>query len=144
MGCIFLRKPAHFQAPSVKTAMTQWLQLRLTGPLAWRSGQPGQMGNQAALTVESVPGSGSSTIFLGKCRTQPAVYMNTHTPTKHRSIAVLRACLRWVAPISIVFSLQACAVVAVADAAVTVVATGVSVTAKAVGAVAKAVIPGGE
>jgi hypothetical protein len=38
-------------------------------------------------------------------------------------------------------SLQACAVVAVADAAVTVVATGVKVTAKAVGAVADAVIP---
>ena len=41
-------------------------------------------------------------------------------------------------------SLQACAVVAVADAAVTVVATGVKVTAKAVGAVADAVIPGGD
>lgn len=38
-------------------------------------------------------------------------------------------------------SLQACAVVAVADAAVTVAATGVKVTAKAVGAVAEAVIP---
>ena len=38
--------------------------------------------------------------------------------------------------------LQACAVIAVADAAVTVVATGVKVTAKAVGAVASAVIPG--
>jgi hypothetical protein len=38
-------------------------------------------------------------------------------------------------------SLQACAVVAVADAAVTVVATGVKVTAKTVGAVADAVIP---
>ena len=41
-------------------------------------------------------------------------------------------------------SLQACAVVAVADAAVTVVATGVSITAKAVGAVADAVIPDGD
>ena len=41
-------------------------------------------------------------------------------------------------------SLQGCAVVAVADAAVTVVATGVKVTAKAVGAVADAVIPGGD
>lgn len=40
-----------------------------------------------------------------------------------------------------VLSLQACAVIAVADAAVTVVATGVKVTAKAVGAVADAVIP---
>ena len=45
---------------------------------------------------------------------------------------------------SVVFSLQACAVVAVADAAVTVVATGVKVTAKAVGAVADAVIPDGD
>jgi hypothetical protein len=41
----------------------------------------------------------------------------------------------------IIFSLQGCAVVAVADAAVTVIATGVKVTAKAVGAVADAVIP---
>ena len=51
-------------------------------------------------------------------------------------------CLRWVIGASVIFSLQACAVVAVADAAVTVVATGVKVTAKAVGAVASAVIPG--
>lgn len=41
-------------------------------------------------------------------------------------------------------SLQGCAVVAVADAAVTVAATGVSVAAKTVGAVANAVIPGGD
>ena len=33
------------------------VQFRLTGLPAWRSGQPGQVGNQAALTVESVPGS---------------------------------------------------------------------------------------
>lgn len=45
---------------------------------------------------------------------------------------------------SLILWLQACAVVAVADAAVTVVATGVKVTAKAVGAVADAVIPGGD
>lgn len=38
-------------------------------------------------------------------------------------------------------SLQACAVVAVADAAVTVVATGVKVAAKTVGAVVDVVIP---
>ena len=44
----------------------------------------------------------------------------------------------------LLLSLQGCAVVAVADAAVTVVATGVSVTAKAVGAVANAVIPDGD
>ncbi len=50
-------------------------------------------------------------------------------------------CLLTVA--SLVFSLQSCAVVAVADAAVTVVATGVKVTAKAVGAIADAVIPDG-
>ncbi|MDD2882461.1 MAG: hypothetical protein PHQ58_18710 [Rhodoferax sp.] len=49
--------------------------------------------------------------------------------------------LRLLAGISLVLTLQACAVVAVADAAVTVVATGVKVTAKAVGAVASAVIP---
>ena len=42
---------------------------------------------------------------------------------------------------SLVVALQACAVVAVADAAVTVVATGVKLTAKAVGAVADVVIP---
>ncbi len=50
--------------------------------------------------------------------------------------------LRWAAAASIALTLQGCAVVAVADAAVTVVATGVKVTAKAVGAVADAVIPG--
>jgi hypothetical protein len=49
--------------------------------------------------------------------------------------------LRLLTGISLVLTLQACAVVAVADAAVTVVATGVKVTAKAVGAVAEAVIP---
>ena len=36
------------------------VQFQLTGLPAWQSGQPGQVGNQAALTVESVPGSGSS------------------------------------------------------------------------------------
>ncbi|MCK9215310.1 hypothetical protein [Rhodoferax sp.] len=48
---------------------------------------------------------------------------------------------RWLLPACCIFSLQACAEVAVADAAVTVVATGVKVTAKAVGAVAGVVIP---
>jgi hypothetical protein len=52
-----------------------------------------------------------------------------------------RAVLRLAFGICLVLSLQACAVVAVADAAVTVVATGVKVTAKTVGAVADAVIP---
>jgi hypothetical protein len=51
------------------------------------------------------------------------------------------AALRLVLGICMLLSLQACAVVAVADAAVTVVATGVKVTAKAVGAVADVVIP---
>ncbi|OIP15493.1 MAG: hypothetical protein CO105_11980 [Comamonadaceae bacterium CG_4_9_14_3_um_filter_60_33] len=40
--------------------------------------------------------------------------------------------------------LQACAVVAVADAAVTVVATGVTVAAKTVGAVVDVVLPDGD
>ena len=31
--------------------------MRATGLPAWQSSQPGQVGNQAALTVESVPGS---------------------------------------------------------------------------------------
>jgi len=49
--------------------------------------------------------------------------------------------LRWLAGVSLVLTLQACAVVIVADAAVTVVATGVKVAAKTVGAVADVVIP---
>ena len=51
------------------------------------------------------------------------------------------AVVRMILIASLVLNLQACAVVAVADAAITVVATGVKVTAKAVGAVADAVIP---
>ena len=31
--------------------------MEATGLPAWQSSQPGQVGNQAALTVESVPGS---------------------------------------------------------------------------------------
>lgn len=58
--------------------------------------------------------------------------------------ATLKAGLRLAAVTCVALSLQACAVIAVADAAVTVVATGVKVTAKAVGAVASAVIPGGD
>jgi hypothetical protein len=58
--------------------------------------------------------------------------------------SMLKTGLRLVVLASIVFSLQACAVVAVADAAVTVVATAVTVTAKAVGAVADVVIPDGD
>jgi hypothetical protein len=56
--------------------------------------------------------------------------------------AALKTGLRLAAVTCVVLYLQACAVIAVADAAVTVVATGVKVTAKAVGAVASAVIPG--
>ena len=52
--------------------------------------------------------------------------------------------LRCIAGACLVLTLQACAVVAVADAAVTVVATGVKITAKTIGAVADAVIPGGD
>ncbi|WP_210547699.1 hypothetical protein [Rhodoferax sp. PAMC 29310] len=56
--------------------------------------------------------------------------------------ATLKTGLRFAAVTCVALFLQACAVIAVADAAVTVVATGVKVTAKAVGAVASAVIPG--
>jgi len=67
--------------------------------------------------------------------------------TTHPEVANQRgptAAGRWFAGVFLLLNLQACAVVAVADAAVTVVATGVKVTAKAVGAVASAVIPDGD
>ena len=64
--------------------------------------------------------------------------MNTPLPL---TLSTLHSAHKVVLGISMVLSLQACAVVAVADAAVTVVATGVNVTAKTVGAVADAVIP---
>ena len=54
----------------------------------------------------------------------------------------LKTPLRWALCVGVVWFLQACAVIAVADAAVTVVATGVKVTAKGVGAVAGALLPG--
>ena len=38
-----------------------------TGLPAWQSSQPGQVGNQAALTVESVPGSRLVTLLLASC-----------------------------------------------------------------------------
>lgn len=66
--------------------------------------------------------------------------MATNKPNKSR----LNLALRCIATVSVLLALQACAVVAVADAAVTVVATGVKITAKAVGAVADAVIPDGK
>ena len=61
--------------------------------------------------------------------------MNTPLPL---TLSTLHSAHKVVLGISMVLSLQACAV---ADAAVTVVATGVKVTAKTVGAVADAVIP---
>ena len=70
--------------------------------------------------------------------------MNTPAEDASKSQSTLKTVLRLVAGVSVILTLQACAVVAVADAAVTVVATGVKVTAKAVGAVADAVIPGGD
>jgi len=57
------------------------------------------------------------------------------------SLSTIAMAIKFIVGLSMVLSLQACAVVAVADAAVTVVATGVKVTAKTVGAVADAVIP---
>jgi hypothetical protein len=64
--------------------------------------------------------------------------MNTLTTRNHTFKAW---CFKWLVCIGLMLNLQACAVVAVADAAVTVVATGVKITTKAVGAVADAVIP---
>jgi hypothetical protein len=64
------------------------------------------------------------------------------TPQSAKAHTAFWSALRWTFGLGILLSLQACAVVAVADAAVTVVATGVKITAKAVGAVADAVIPG--
>ena len=54
----------------------------------------------------------------------------------------MKTLLRWSLHAGMALSLQACAVIAVADAAVTVVATGVKITAKGVGAVAGALLPG--
>ncbi len=69
-----------------------------------------------------------------------------HTPFApcRRRPSTLTFVVRWVFGVSLAITLQACAVVAVADAAVTVVATGVDITAKAVGAVADAVLPDSE
>jgi len=70
--------------------------------------------------------------------------MHTVFTPSRRFPSTLTFVLRWVFGISLVMALQACAVVAVADAAVTVVATGVKITAKAVGTVADAVLPDGK
>lgn len=70
------------------------------------------------------------------------IRMKNRPVTRPTLEAILKTGLRLAAVTCVILSLQACAVIAVADAAVTVVATGVKVTAKAVGAVASAVIPG--
>ena len=67
--------------------------------------------------------------------------MKLFMPRPYLPYSMLKIGLRSVVLVGIAISLQACAVVAVADAAVTVVATGVKLTAKAVGAVADVVIP---
>ena len=54
----------------------------------------------------------------------------------------LKTPLRWALCVGVALFLQACAVIAVADAAVTVVATGVKITGKGVGVVAGALLPG--
>jgi hypothetical protein len=63
-----------------------------------------------------------------------------NTPVKS-SLCATTVAHKLVLGVCMVLSLQACAVVAVADAAVTVVATGVKVAAKTVGAVTDVVIP---
>lgn len=67
--------------------------------------------------------------------------MNTPFVSPSFTMCTLKSGLRAAVVTCVVLSLQACAVITVADAAVTVVATGVKVTAKVVGAVADAVIP---
>lgn len=59
----------------------------------------------------------------------------------HRCAMPYKTGLQLLIATSLILTLQGCAVVAVADAAVTVVATGVKVTAKTVGVVADAVLP---
>jgi len=63
------------------------------------------------------------------------------TPAISPSLQPPQIALQADAGANLILALQACAVIAVSDAAGTVVATGVKVTAKAVGAVANAVIP---
>lgn len=70
--------------------------------------------------------------------------MNTPLIKSSLSMLQLKTSLRFVAVTCAALTLQACAVVAVADAAVTVVATGVKVAAKTVGAVADVVLPDGD
>jgi len=72
------------------------------------------------------------------------LWINTSLIESSLSMQKLKTFPRYVAVACVTLTLQACAVMAVADAAVTVVATGVKVTAKAVGAVVDAVIPDGD
>jgi hypothetical protein len=72
------------------------------------------------------------------------IRMKSRTIALFAPDATLKTRFKFAVIACVALSLQACAVIAVADAAVTVVATGVKVTAKAVGAVASAVIPGGD
>lgn len=59
-------------------------------------------------------------------------------------VSMISFFFKWVITVCLVITLQACAVVAVADAAVTVVATSVTIAAKTVGAVADVVLPDGD
>lgn len=81
-------------------------------------------------------------MLLTPAYTLGATLLNMHALTSKPAL-LLKTVLQLTFSASLILSLQACAVVAVADAAITVVATGVKVTAKAVGAVANAVIPDG-
>lgn len=67
--------------------------------------------------------------------------MKSSSARSTMSLHGLKSCHLLLVAASVILSLQACAVIAVADAAVTVVASGVRVTAKAVGAVVGAVLP---
>ena len=61
-----------------KNKAAMQLQYWLTGLPTWGSGQPGQVGNQAALTVEPVPGSGSSTSLLPRTIMKPSQALALH------------------------------------------------------------------
>lgn len=74
-------------------------------------------------------------------RNNPVLLEDSNEQASRQTESPLKTAVRLVIGVIIALTLQACAVVAVADVAVTVVATGVKVTAKAVGAVASAVIP---
>jgi hypothetical protein len=52
----FYGLPITVPARAAPRVIARGLQYGLTGLPAWGSGQPGQVGNQAALTVDSVPG----------------------------------------------------------------------------------------